>query len=263
MCTSQLLPITPKFYQMCIIYTDKYSHQKLLEKEKMIGGVVWDITKHKQICKSQANLQITSKSTNHKAQISKRFHFFFSISRTSTWNVTYCYRRNFQNFVLYRSRTFIRSKFSYSEGGVLYFCMRTWFAYSTTFRTFSQKYEIYKIKSRTIENFCDYSTHVTVPGIVSFFGKSSFLLYMCLIPGRAVGAVKQKSLHLCNAPINCMPQGTPSPWRWWGFDQGGGGGGVKCIPNPHPGTDEVVKQPHPCTRGDHSADWRRSMCPTP
>ena len=33
------------------------------------------------------------------------------------------------------------------------------------------------------------------------------------------------------APINCMPHG-----RWWG---------VKCILNPHPGTDEMVKQPHP------------------
>ena len=47
-----------------------------------------------------------------------------------------------------------------------------------------------------------------------------------------------------NSPL--MPQGTPS-------EDGGdlirvvvvGGGGVKCILNPHPGTDEMVKQPHP------------------
>ena len=38
--------------------------------------------------------------------------------------------------------------------------------------------------------------------------------------------------------------------------------GVKCILNPHPGRDEIVQQPHPSTRGDHSADWRRSKCPT-
>ena len=31
----------------------------------------------------------------------------------------------------------------------------------------------------------------------------------------------------------------------------------------HPGTDELAKQLHPSTRGDPSADWRRSMCPTP
>ena len=44
-----------------------------------------------------------------------------------------------------------------------------------------------------------------------------------------------------------MPQGTtPPPRSWWGFDQGGGGGGIKCILNPHPGTDEIiVKQSHP------------------
>ena len=64
--------------------------------------------------------------------------------------------------------------------------------------------------------------------------------------------------------VYCMPQGTPPPpppppGRWWGFDQGR----VKCILNPHSGTNEMVKQPHPCTRRDHSADWCRSMCPTP
>ena len=43
-----------------------------------------------------------------------------------------------------------------------------------------------------------------------------------------------------NALINCIPPPPPAG-KWWEFDQGG----VKCILNSHPGTDEVVKQPHP------------------
>ena len=34
-------------------------------------------------------------------------------------------------------------------GGVTYTGMRVWFSYATKFRTFSQKYEKYEIKSRT------------------------------------------------------------------------------------------------------------------
>ena len=54
----------------------------------------------------------------------------------------------------------------------------------------------------------------------------------------APSKTKRFPVVLHNAPINCM---TPSPGRWWGFDQGG----VKCILKPQPGTDEMVKQPHP------------------
>ena len=65
----------------------------------------------------------------------------------------------------------------------------------------------------------------------------------------------------CYAPINCMPHGTPPPLP------GDGGDltrvGVKCILNPHPGDRRNGQITPPCTRGDHSADWRRSMCPTP
>ena len=43
-----------------------------------------------------------------------------------------------------------------------------------------------------------------------------------------------------NAPINCMPQGTPPPPRGDLTRVG-----VKYILNPHPGTNEMVKQPHP------------------
>ena len=49
-------------------------------------------------------------------------------------------------FVLWRSRAFVRYKFSYSEDGVAYTVIRAWFSYATKFRTFSRKYEI---KSRT------------------------------------------------------------------------------------------------------------------
>ena len=64
------------------------------------------------------------------------------------------YRRNFRtrkNFVLWRSRVFVRYKFSYLEAGVTYTGIRTRLSYATNFRTFSQKYEIYEnlIKSRT------------------------------------------------------------------------------------------------------------------
>ena len=43
----------------------------------------------------------------------------------------------------------------YSQGYFTYICMCAWFSYATKFRTFSQKYEIYEIKSCTViaENF--------------------------------------------------------------------------------------------------------------
>ena len=72
--------------------------------------------------------------------------------RGYTGRQTYCNRRNFRtrkNFVLKRSRVFVRYKFSYLEGGVTYTGIRTRDLYATNFRTFSQKYEIYEIKSRT------------------------------------------------------------------------------------------------------------------
>ena len=60
--------------------------------------------------------------------------------------------RNFgtrKNFVLQRSPTFVRYKFSYSVGRVTFTCICAWFSYAAKFRTFSQKYERYEIKSRT------------------------------------------------------------------------------------------------------------------
>ena len=66
--------------------------------------------------------------------------------------VKYCNRRNFRtrkNFALWRWRTFVRYKFSYLEGGVTYTGIHTRLSYATNFRTFSQKYEMYEIKSRT------------------------------------------------------------------------------------------------------------------
>ena len=64
-----------------------------------------------------------------------------------------------------------------------------------------------------------------------------------------------------NAPINCMPQGTPPPppremvgiWPGWG----------QMYPKSPPGDRRNGQTAPPCTRGDHIADWRRSMCPTP
>ena len=51
----------------------------------------------------------------------------------------------------------------------------------------------------------------------------------------------------------------PPPGRWWGFDQGGG----QMYPKSPPGDKRNGQTAPPCTRGDHSADCRRSMCPTP
>ena len=63
---------------------------------------------------------------------------------------------------------------------------------------------------------------------------------------------------LANAPINCMPHGTPPPpWEMLGFDQGGG----QMYPKSPPGDRQNGQTAPSCTRGDHSADWRRSMCP--
>ena len=63
------------------------------------------------------------------------------------------------------------------------------------------------------------------------------------------------------APINCMPQGTPPPiqemvgiWPRWG-------GGGQMYPKSPPGDKRNGQTAPPCTRGDHSADWRRSMAP--
>ena len=63
-----------------------------------------------------------------------------------------CNHRNFcmhKNLVLQRSRTFVRYKFSYCEGSVAYNGIHAWLLYATNFHTFSQKYKIYEIKSRT------------------------------------------------------------------------------------------------------------------
>ena len=50
------------------------------------------------------------------------------------------------------------------------------------------------------------------------------------------------------------------PRRWWGFDQGGG----QMYPKSPPGDRRNCQTTAPpCTRGDHSADWHRSLCPTP
>ena len=58
--------------------------------------------------------------------------------------------------------------------------------------------------------------------------------------------------------INCtVAPGQGTPGRWWGFDQSGG----KCILNPHPGTDEMVKQPHPRPRWGRECA-ARYVCPT-
>ena len=56
-----------------------------------------------------------------------------------------------------------------------------------------------------------------------------------------------------------MPHGTQPP---------GDGGDlttvrVKCILNPHPGDRRNGQTAPPCTRGDHSADWRWSMYAAP
>ena len=54
----------------------------------------------------------------------------------------YCNSRNFhtrKNFVLSRCPTFVRYKFSYSDGCVTYSCIRARFSYAIKFRTFSQK----------------------------------------------------------------------------------------------------------------------------
>ena len=72
----------------------------------------------------------------------------------------YCNRRNFRtrkNIALQRLPTFVRYKFSYSDGGVKFTCIRVWFSYATKFRTFRQKYEIYEIKSRT--KICAITVH--------------------------------------------------------------------------------------------------------
>ena len=66
-------------------------------------------------------------------------------------DLDYCNRRNVRtrkNFVLWRSRTFVRYKFLYCKGGVTYTVIRVWFSYATKFRTFSQKYKKYEIKVR-------------------------------------------------------------------------------------------------------------------
>ena len=60
------------------------------------------------------------------------------------------------------------------------------------------------------------------------------------------------------------PRVVPLPLEMWGSDQDvGGGGGVQMYPKFPPGDRQNGQTAHPCTRGEHSADWRRSMCPAP
>ena len=59
--------------------------------------------------------------------------------------------------------------------------------------------------------------------------------------------------------IPCPRVPPPPPGRWWGFYQGGG----QMYPKSPPGNKRNGQTAPPRTRGDHSADWRRSMCPTP
>ena len=63
----------------------------------------------------------------------------------------YCTRRNFRtrkNFVLWRSRAFVRYKFR-TAGTVSHTLLYVHGFSITKFRTFSRKYEMYEIKSRT------------------------------------------------------------------------------------------------------------------
>ena len=65
----------------------------------------------------------------------------------------FCNRSNFRtpkNFVLKRSRPFVRYKFSYSEGRVTYtHGFRMLLNFVLLGKCFYRKYEIYEIKSRT------------------------------------------------------------------------------------------------------------------
>ena len=71
-----------------------------------------------------------------------------------------------KNFILSRLPTFVREKFSHSDGGVRCTCIRVyvWFLYVTKFRIFRQKYEIYEIKSHmkicAIKVFGRFSMHL-------------------------------------------------------------------------------------------------------
>ena len=64
--------------------------------------------------------------------------------------------------------------------------------------------------------------------------------------------------HVMHLSIAC-PMVPPPPGRWWGFDQGGS----QMYPKSPPGDRRNGQTAPPCARGDHSADWRLSMCPTP
>ena len=64
---------------------------------------------------------------------------------------------------------------------------------------------------------------------------------------------------LCTYQLHAPPPPPPPPPEMWGFDQGGG----QMYPKSPLGDTRNGQTAPPCTRGDHSADWRRSMCPTP
>ena len=62
------------------------------------------------------------------------------------YHLSYYNCRNFRtrkNSILWRLPIFVRYKFSYSDGGVRYTCIRVWFSYTTKFRTFRKMYKMY------------------------------------------------------------------------------------------------------------------------
>ena len=69
---------------------------------------------------------------------------------------------------------------------------------------------------------------------------------------------------LMHLSIAC-PRVPPPPPRGDGGDltRVGGGGGGQTYPKSPPGDRRNGQTSPPCTRGDHSADWRRSLCPGP
>ena len=71
------------------------------------------------------------------------------------------------------------------------------------------------------------------------------------------GQLSFKCTYQLHAP-RYPPPPPPPPRRWWGFDHGGG----QMYPKSPPGDWRNGQISPPFTRGNHSAHWRRSMCPT-
>ena len=80
-------------------------------------------------------------------------NFQFDSSFDTVLQIAEVFVRVRKKFVLQRSQTIVRNKFSYSESGITSTCICAWISYATKFRrfrTFSKikMYEIHQIKSR-------------------------------------------------------------------------------------------------------------------